>query len=229
MKSTPTDGLESELSILPIDLRLEELQRHEAVKLLIKEDDYIQSNMKGWNKAHKMGSPFENLRSITKQILQFLSQTKKCNFHQLLLPKETPATLELFYIPSLLLTLPETKLQLSVPLDNTNNMQHYISSILDTGTNKTMIVFMDGSAQSNPHSTGPGVIIKKQGRNSTPIKIAKAVKYMGSAYEGELEAIKIVTEYARDNISPSNDKSPQIFQLSVSNISCYLSEQRKLS
>ena len=38
MKSTPTDGLESEL---PIDLRLEELQRHEAVKLLIKEDDYI--------------------------------------------------------------------------------------------------------------------------------------------------------------------------------------------
>ena len=41
MKSTPIDGLESELSILPIDLRLEELQRHEAVKLLIKEDDYI--------------------------------------------------------------------------------------------------------------------------------------------------------------------------------------------
>ena len=120
--------------------------------------------MKGWNKAHKMGSPFENLRSLTKQILQFLSHTKKCNFHQLLLPKETPATLEQFYIPSLLLMLPETKLQLSVPLDNTNNMQHYISSaILDTDTNKTMIVFMDGSAQSNPGPTGPGVTIKKQG------------------------------------------------------------------
>ena len=61
------------------------------------------------------------------------------------------------------------------------------------------------------------------------MKIAKTVKYMGSSYEEELEAIKIVTEYARDNISPSNGKSPQIFQLSVSNISCYLSEQRKLS
>ena len=68
MKSTPTDGLESELSILPIDLCLEELQQHEAVKLLIKEDDYIQSNMKGSNKAQKMGSPFGNLRSLTKQI-----------------------------------------------------------------------------------------------------------------------------------------------------------------
>ena len=96
MKSIPTDGLESELSILPIDLRLEELQRHEVVKLLIKEDDYIQSNMKGRNKGHKMGRPFENLRSLTKQILQFLPQAQKCNVHQLLLPKETLATHELF-------------------------------------------------------------------------------------------------------------------------------------
>ena len=93
------------------------------------------SNMTGRNKAHKMGNPFENLRSLTKQILQFLLQTKNCNVNQLLLPKETPVTLEIFRIPNLLLTLPETKLQLSVPSDNTNNMQHYISSILDTVTN----------------------------------------------------------------------------------------------
>ena len=112
MKSTPTDALKSELSILPID------QRYEAVNLLIKEDDYIQSNMIGRNKSHKIRSPFENLRSLTKQILQFLSQTKKCNVNQLLLPTETPATLEIFHIPNLLLTLPETKLQLSVLLDN---------------------------------------------------------------------------------------------------------------
>ena len=55
IKSTPTDGLESELSILPIDLHLAEFERHKVVKLLIKEDDYIQSNMKRKNKAHKMG------------------------------------------------------------------------------------------------------------------------------------------------------------------------------
>ena len=76
MKSTPTDALESELSILPIDLHLEELQQCETVKLLRKEDDCIQSNMIGRNKVHKMGSPFENLRFLTKQIFQFLSQTK---------------------------------------------------------------------------------------------------------------------------------------------------------
>ena len=226
MKSTPTDGLESELSILPIDLRLEELQQHEAVKLLIKEDDYIQSNMKGRNKAQTMGGPFENLRSLTKQILQFLSQTKKCNVHQLRLPKETPATLKLFHIPNLWLALPETKLQFSVPLDNTNNMQHYIRSILDTGTKKTIIVFTIGSAQSISGPTRSGVIIKKQGRNITPIKIGKAVNYMGSSYERELEAIKIATKYTRNNISPSND-SLHIFSDWQSAISAVTSQNRE--
>ena len=151
------------------------------------------------NKAHKMGNPFENLRSLTKQILQFLLQTKNCNVNQLLLPKETPVTLEIFHIPNLLLTLPETKLQLSVPLENTNNIQHYISSIMDTGTNKTMIAFTDGSPQSNAGPTGPVVIIKKQGRNSTPIKIAKTVNCIGS--KGELEAIKIATIWRKQSFT----------------------------
>ena len=83
MKSIPTDGLWLQLSILPIDLRLQELQWHEVVKLLIKEDDYIQSNMIGRNK-----SPFENLRFINKQILQFLSQTKKLQCQPITSSKE---------------------------------------------------------------------------------------------------------------------------------------------
>ena len=122
-----------------------------------------------------------------------------------LLPKETPPTFEIFHIPNLFLTSPETKLQLSVPLENTNNVEHYINSTWDTGTNNTMIVFKDVSVQLNPGPAGSGVIIKKQGHNSTPIKIVKAVIYMGSSYEGELEAIKIATEYPRDSLSPSND------------------------
>ena len=115
MKSPLTDALESELSILHIDLHPEEFQRYEAVKPLIKEDDYIQCNMIGRNKTHKIGSPFENLRSLNKQMLQFLGQKfitdKKYNANQLLLPKETPATctFEILNIPNLLLTLLETK------------------------------------------------------------------------------------------------------------------------
>ena len=89
------------------------------------------------------------------------------NVNQFLFSKETPATFQIFYISNFLLTLPERKFQSSVPLENTNNVQHYINSIIDAGTNKTMIVFNDGSAHQNPGATGPGVIIKKQGRNST--------------------------------------------------------------
>ena len=71
MESTPIVALESELSTLPVDLRIEELQRHDALKLLIKEDEYIQSKIIGRNKTHNMGDPFENLRSLTKQTLHF--------------------------------------------------------------------------------------------------------------------------------------------------------------
>ena len=38
MISTPTEALEVELSVLPNDLRIQELQRHEAGKLLTKEE-----------------------------------------------------------------------------------------------------------------------------------------------------------------------------------------------
>ena len=79
---------------------------------------------------------------------------------------------------------------------------------MNTGTSKTMIAFTDGSAHLNPGPIESGVTIKKQGRNSTSIKIAKAVQCMGSSYEGKLEAIKIATQYARDNFSPSNHSLP---------------------
>ena len=98
-------------------------------------------------------------------------------------------------------TLPETKLQSSVPLEYTDNVQHYINSIVDTGASKIMIVLSGGSAHQIPDSTGSGVIIKKQGSNCSPTKIAEAVKCMGSSYHRELEAV--ATDYARDNLSPS--------------------------
>ena len=49
---------------------------------------------------------------------------------------------------------------------------------------------------------------------------------MGSSYEGELEAIKIATEYAKDNISPSND-SLHIFSDWQSGILAVTSQNRE--
>ena len=47
MKSTPTEALQSELSIVPtpVDLRLGELQQMEVMKLLQKNGQFITNNM----------------------------------------------------------------------------------------------------------------------------------------------------------------------------------------
>ena len=45
MKSIPTEALESELNIVPIDVRLEELQQMEAINFPEKNDQFITNNM----------------------------------------------------------------------------------------------------------------------------------------------------------------------------------------
>ena len=85
-------------------------------------------------------------------------------------------------IPTFLPTLPQTKLQPSFPLENTNTMQHYINSIMDTSTNKTWFLLTGQLTQILAQLDL--VWSLKKGWNNTPIVIAKAVKCMGSTYFG---------------------------------------------
>ena len=57
LKLTPTDALESELFIPPIDLRIQELQRHEAIKLFQKENPYISNKINKSNQT-SFNTPF---------------------------------------------------------------------------------------------------------------------------------------------------------------------------
>ena len=68
-----------------------------------------------------------------------------------------------------------------------------------------MMIFTDGSALGNPGLTGSEVVIKKNGLESTEIKIAHAVTKMGTSYPGELHAIRKGTTYARENINTSTE------------------------
>ena len=70
---------------------------------------------------------------------------------------------------------------------------------------KKLMIFTDGSALGNPGPTGSGVVIKKNGPENTEIKIAHAVTKMGTSYQGELQAIRIGTTYAKENISISTE------------------------
>ena len=68
-----------------------------------------------------------------------------------------------------------------------------------------MTIFTDGLALENLGPTGSGVVIKKNGPGSTEIKIADAVMKMGTSCQGELQAIRIGTIYAKENnISTEN-------------------------
>ena len=64
-----------------------------------------------------------------------------------------------------------------------------------------MLIFTDESAINNPGPTRAGAVIRKNGPTSLPIKLASS----GTSYEGELEAIKISTEYAKENISDGTE------------------------
>ena len=66
------------------------------------------------------------------------------------------------------------------------------------------MIFSDGSAQGNPGPTGSGVVIKNPGHHSLPIKLVKAITSCGTSYEGEIEATKLGTDYAFQNIGQAN-------------------------
>ena len=72
LKSALTDALESELFIPPIDLRIQELQRHEAIKLFQKENPYISNKINKSNQT-SFNTPFACFSSLAKQLLASLA------------------------------------------------------------------------------------------------------------------------------------------------------------
>ena len=68
-----------------------------------------------------------------------------------------------------------------------------------------MMILTDGSALGNPRPTGSCIFIKKNSPGSTDIKITHAVTKMGTSYQGELQAIRIGTIYAKESINISTE------------------------
>ena len=70
MKSTPLEAIESEMATTPIDLRIEELQRHEAIKLYQNQDSCCLSHkIKSYDLTNSKQSPCKHLQKILKQLL----------------------------------------------------------------------------------------------------------------------------------------------------------------
>ena len=216
MKSTPTEALESELNIVTIDLRLEELQRMEAKKLQ-KNDQFITNNM-GKKVNSKKLTPLTHLGHQAKQVLTVLSKYQKININAIQIPSEIPPSMEIFYISNLFVTLP-------IKFSSDEDKKNYITEIQQDDATNTMMIFTDSSAQGNPSSTGSGVVIKNPGHHNSPVKVAKAITSCGTSYEGEIEAIKLGTDNAFQNIGQAN--SLFIYTNSQSAIKAIMAQSRE--
>ena len=79
MNSTLTYAIETmQLSVTPINLRLEELQRHEAIKMHRDPDSYFNHKMNKTTKSTSKQSPCKYLQSILKQLMKELGYQKYC-------------------------------------------------------------------------------------------------------------------------------------------------------
>ena len=211
MKSTFTKALKSEINIVPIDLRLEEPQQMEAINSI-----YHQQHGKKVN--IKKSAPSTHLGHQPKQLLTVISKHQKISINVIQILSKIPSSMEIFYIPNLYVTI-RTK------FSKGEDAKNYIKAILQNVATNTMMIFTDDSAQGNPGSTGSDVVIKNPGHRNLPIKLAKAITSSGTSYEGEIEAIKLGTGNAFENIVQAN--SVFIYTDSQSAIKAIMAQSRE--
>ena len=69
MKSTTLEAIESEMATTPTDLRIEELQRYEAMKLYQNQDSYLSHKIKSYDLTNSKQSHCKHRQKILKQLL----------------------------------------------------------------------------------------------------------------------------------------------------------------
>ena len=90
------------------------------------------------------------------------------------------------------------EIYVTIPIKSSSDQgeKNYITEIQQDVATNAMMIFTDSSVQDNLGPTGSGVVIKNPGHHTSPIKLAKAITSCGTNYEGEIEAIKLGTDYA---------------------------------
>ena len=217
MKSTPLEAIESEMATTPIDLRIKELQRHEAIKLYQNQDSYLSRKIKNYDLTNSKQGPCKKLQNILKQLLTQIAKLKNCDdINKLQLPSVNPQTFEVFTIENLESIFPRNyrnRSKTNLSKTNTTNNEDYIEYI------KTL------SNEQNNDDLRRWISFGKS-TESTEIKIAHAVTKMGTSYQGELEAIRIRTTYAKENITISTE-NPHIFVDSQAAIQAIIEQNHK--
>ena len=170
-KSIPTVALEAELGVLPIDIRLQELNRMECLKLLRKNDITFKDKLIASFKNQKP-SPLQNLAKPCTRLLSHLLGETNIDINKIRV--ETEPTTSCKNFTNIKRVRPE------LPPTDTNSEDRktlhiqFVTKLLNDMKESTIAIFTDGSSLINPEPTGAGADICSAGMNKPPIKLAKA-------------------------------------------------------
>ena len=218
-KSTPTIAFESELNILPIDIRLKQLQAMECIEILRKRENPLKDRIMTILETPKTySSPLQHLAKMGKELFVKITKTRITNISDVKTEPEPMITSTNTHNISI-----ENICKKDKKKDN-----EFINNQIKKFPNDTIVIFTDRSCANNPGPTGAGSLIFKDGINNPPIKFAKAVSKFSTNYHGELEAILLSLKYLR-TINLIEIKKVHIFTDSMSSIHSITSTKQKES
>ena len=218
-KSTPTIALESELNILPIKIRLQQLQAMECIKILRKRENPLKDRiMTILETPTTYSSPLQHLAKMGKELLVKITKTRITNITDVKIEPKPMITST---------TTHNISIENICKKDNKKDNE-FINNQIKKFPNDTIVIFTDGSCANNPGPTGAGSLIFKDGINNLPIKFVKAVSKFSTNYHGELEAILLSLKYLR-TINLIEIKKVHIFTDIMSSIQAITSTKQQES
>ena len=118
------------MTTTPIDLRIQELQKYEAIKLYQNQDSYLGHEIISYDLTNSKQSPCKQLQKILKQSLTQIAKEKNCgDINELQLPSVNSQTFEVFTIDnpeSIFPSNQKNRLKTNLSKTNTTNNEDYI-------------------------------------------------------------------------------------------------------
>ena len=195
-------ALKAELGILPIDIRLQELNKMESLKLLRKIDDILTDKLMASFKNPKSSpSAPQNLAKQGTRLLSHLIGEINIDINNIRV--ETEPTTFCKNFTSIKKVGPE------LPSTDTNSEARkpshiqFVTKLLNDIKESTIAIFTDGNSLINPGPTNAGAVIYSADMNKPPIKLAKAASSYSTNYHGEVDAILCNAIAASCDLTPS--------------------------
>lgn len=203
--STPTATMEVELDLPPIDLRLDELIRISAAKIMAKpDDDPIRTALSSKTAVTRPNlSPVDHINGTIQDLHDSLTTT----YGTYTLEQQSPSV-----YPQLLINVTSTNMEQCLGNSATRTRAQadlgralIEQQLADSNSPDTVIIFTDGSSLGNPGPTGAGAVIRYDS-DSPPVELIRPIDIHSNNFHGELSAIELALSHLKDNVNATTSK-----------------------